>query len=136
MNTTRRDFIRNTSIVSLGFLGLNQFVSACEKFSESVGYGPLLPPEDGILSLPKGFSAKVISRKGDIMSDGLISPGMYDGMGVFKLNNDKIILIRNHENLPGVAESGPFGAGNELMNKINKDKIYDLAKGERTCVGG
>jgi secreted PhoX family phosphatase len=91
---------------------------------------------EGVLSLPKGFSSKVISRRGDVMSDGLISPGMHDGMGVFKLSQDKMILIRNHENLPGAEATGPFGLGNKLMDKINKNKIYDIAKGERTCVGG
>ncbi len=135
MNSSRRDFIKNTGIVSLGFVGLNQFVSGCNT-SAGLGYGPLLPPSNEILSLPKGFSSVVISRKGDLMNDGLISPGMHDGMGVFKLNNEKMILIRNHENLPGAVATGPFGAGNKLINKISKDKIYDFAKGERTCVGG
>ncbi len=136
MNNSRRDFIRNTGIVSLGFIGLNQFISTGCSIRTGLGYGPLLPTMEGVLSLPKGFSSKVISRRGDVMSDGLISPGMHDGMGVFKLSQDKMILIRNHENLPGAEATGPFGLGNKLMDKINKNKIYDIAKGERTCVGG
>ncbi len=136
MNNSRRNFIKNAGIVSLGFVGLNQFISTgCSTISVP-GYGVLLPPSEGILSLPKGFSSTVISRKGDLMNDGLISPGMHDGMGVFKGNNDKIILIRNHENLPGAEATGPFAVGSKLMNKVSKDKIYDFAKGERTCVGG
>lgn len=135
MNNSRRDFIKNTSVVSLGFIGLNQFISTGCGTLSGLGYAPLVSASDGILSLPEGFSSAVISRKGDLMNDGLISRGMHDGMGVFKWNNDKIILIRNHENLPA-AETGPFGAGNKLMNKISRDKIYDIAKGERTCVGG
>jgi len=136
MNNSRRDFIKNTGIISLGFVGLNQFISAGCSVSSGFGYGPLLPPSDGVLSLPKGFSSTIISRKGDLMSDGLFSPGMHDGMGVFKGSNDKIILVRNHENVPGAVATGPFGTDNKLMNKINRDKIYDIAKGERTCVGG
>jgi secreted PhoX family phosphatase len=137
MNNSRRNFIKNTGIVSIGFVGLNQFISTGGTINTGLGYGPLLPAASGgILSLPKGFSATVISRKGDMMNDGLISPGMHDGMGVFKGNNEKIILIRNHENSPGAEDTGPFGIGNKLMNKVSKDKIYDFAKGERTCVGG
>ncbi len=137
MNNSRRYFIKNTGIVSLGFLGLNQFISTGCKTSAGLSYGPLLPPSsEGVLSLPKGFSSAIISRKGDLMNDGLMSPGMHDGMGVFKWNNKKMILIRNHENVPGAEATGPFGAGNKLINKISKGKIYDLAKEEHTCVGG
>ncbi|CAA9489487.1 MAG: FIG00873248: hypothetical protein, partial [uncultured Segetibacter sp.] len=136
MNNSRRDFIKNTSIVSLGFLGLNQFISTGCKVSARVGHGALVRRSNEILSLPKGFSAKVISRRGDLMNDGLVSPGMHDGMGVFKGSNGKIVLIRNHENSPGTDEMGPFGAGNKMIDKVSKNKIYDFAKGERTCVGG
>ncbi len=134
MNDSRRNFIKNTSIISLGFVGLNQFITGCST-SAGINYGPLLQSE-GVLSLPKGFSSTIISRRGDKMSDGLISPGMHDGMGVFKGRNDKIILIRNHENLPGAEGTGPFGAGNKLMYKVSRNKIYDYAKAQRTCVGG
>ena len=123
-------------MVSLGFLGLNEFIHGGTGISGAPGYGPLVYPPDGILSLPKGFSSTVISRKGDLMDDGLISPGMYDGMGVFKFNNEKMILVRNHENLPGAVDYGPFGTGSKLISKVSKDKIYDFAKGQRTCVGG
>lgn len=136
MNSSRRDFIKNTSIVSLGFLGLNQFITTGCKVSAGLGYGALVPRSNEILSLPKGFSAKVISRRGDLMNDDLVSPGMHDGMGVFKGSNGKVILIRNHENLPGADATGPFGAGNKMIDKVSKNKIYDFAKGERPCVGG
>ena len=98
MNNSRRDFIRNTSLVSLGFLGLNQCaLTGCKVNTElGFGFGPLLQQGGEILSLPKGFTAKVISEKGKVMSDGLFSPGNHDGMGVFKWNDGKIILIRNH----------------------------------------
>jgi len=136
MNNSRRNFIKNASIVSIGFAGLNQFLLSGCNTTSGLNYGPLLPASEGVLSLPKGFTSTIISRKGDMMSDGLFSPGMHDGMGVFKGNNDKIILIRNHENLPGADEKGPFGTGNKLMYKVSRNKIYDYANGERTCVGG
>jgi len=142
MNNSRRDFIRNTSLVSLGFLGLNQFATNAatlgfiEKNNFVPNYGPLSYKQGDILSLPNGFSGKVISRRGEVMSDGLLSPGAHDGMGVFKWKNNKSILIRNHELSPGSKGSGPFGKNNELLNKINQNDIYDFGKGDSMCYGG
>lgn len=142
MNNSRRDFIRNTSLVSLGFLGLNQFAANAatlgfiEKNNFVPNYGPLSYKQGDILSLPNGFSGKVISRRGEVMSDGLLSPGAHDGMGVFKWKNNKSILIRNHELSPGSKGSGPFGKNNELLNKINQNDIYDFGKGDSMCYGG
>jgi len=140
MDNSRRSFIRNTGLVSLGFIGLNNYAAnaAMDIFSSpelGIGFGPLSYREGDVLSLPKGFSAKVISRKGDQMADGLVVPGMYDGMGSFAVKG-KTILIRNHENVPGADELGPFGKNHELIHKIDKQKIYDFGKGKDLCVGG
>lgn len=136
MNTSRRDFIRNTSLVSLGFLGLNQLVTQCKPASD-FGFGALHHKEGDILSLPKGFSARVISRQGDHMTDGFYSPGANDGMGAFKGKDGKVLIIRNHELTPGSYGSGPFGKGNELLEKLGREKIYDYASGGKyVCVGG
>ena len=61
------------------------------------GYGPLQPagPE---LELPAGFTYTVLSYNGKPMSDGLPTPGAFDGMAAFPLPNGNIRLIRNHEN--------------------------------------
>ena len=142
MSNTRREFIRNTGLVSLGFLGLSQFAANAAALGFIEGndllrsFGPLTHQQGDILSLPEGFKAKVISRKGDRMNDGLLSPGAHDGMGVFKWKKNKMILIRNHELSPGAVASGPFGKNNELLNRVSKDDIYDFGKGERICYGG
>jgi secreted PhoX family phosphatase len=134
---SRRTFIKNTGIVSLGFFGLNQFALAGSHAKMVKKIGPLVYKNGGILSLPEGFSAKVISRTGDIMHDGLSTPGAFDGMGVFEGSNDRLIIIRNHELSPGSYGDGPFGERNKLLSKIDKNKIYDFAKGkDRICVGG
>lgn len=136
MDNSRRNFVKHAGIVSLGFMGLNQFLMGCNS-GFAAGYGKLSYRDGDILSLPKGFSAKVISRKGDLMNDGLLSPGNHDGMGIFKWKNDKVLLIRNHEITPGSYGTGPFGEGNKLIGKIDKNKIYDYAAGgDRICVGG
>lgn len=139
---SRRSFLKNTSFVSLGFIGLNQFINnhtVAESISElaaQMRFGPLVSQQGDILALPEGFTHKVISRHGDMMSDGLISPGMHDGMGAFPLSNDRIMLIRNHEISPGPQPTSPFGPQNQHIGKITKSKVYDYAKGERTCLGG
>ena len=136
---TRRKFIKSAGIVSLGFFGLNQCVlSGCNvNAAPSFGFGPLAHKEGDILSLPRGFSATVISRKGDVMSDGLYAPGNHDGMGMFGWEGDRVLMIRNHELTPGSYEDGPFKQNKALIDKIGKDKIYDFAQGgDRICVGG
>jgi len=136
MNESRRIFIKNAGVVSLGFMGLNQFLSSCNGGLAN-GFGKLISHEGDILSLPKGFVAKVISRKGDVMSDGLFSPGNHDGMGLFNWKDGKLLLIRNHELTPGSFDEGPFGSENKLIHKIDRSKIYDDAGGsDRVCVGG
>jgi secreted PhoX family phosphatase len=138
MNHSRRAFLRNYGLASLGFLGLNQCtMTGCRLPFNQNGFGRLVHKEGDILSLPEQFSAKVISRKGNIMSDGLYSPGSHDGMGIFALDKKKMILIRNHEISPGSFDDGPFGTRNELLDKVSKDDIYDFAKGsDRMCIGG
>ncbi|HEY1010980.1 MAG: alkaline phosphatase PhoX [Daejeonella sp.] len=142
MINSRRDFIKSTGLIGLGFLGLNQLaVEAAAlgfvNYNDAGGkYGPLEYRQGEILSLPKGFTGKIISRRGDKMSDGLLSPGAHDGMGVFKLRGNKIILIRNHELSPGAITSGPFGKSNELLYKVDKSNIYDYGNGDAMCYGG
>ena len=48
MKATRREFIRSSAMVGLGFLGLYKFSAGNElKHSAEVGYGPLLPDPKG-----------------------------------------------------------------------------------------
>ncbi|HUQ66533.1 MAG TPA: alkaline phosphatase PhoX [Flavitalea sp.] len=139
MNDSRRNFIRNAALASLGFVGLNQCMLTGLRSvpGNRVGYGKLIYTKGNMLSLPEKFSASVISRTGEVMTDGLISPGSHDGMGIYGLNNQRMILIRNHELTPGSFDQGPFGKRNELIGKISKDKIYDFAKqSDKMCVGG
>lgn len=142
MNNRRREFIRNSGLVSLGFLGLNQFAANAAAMGFVAendfvpNYGELVHKQGDLLKLPPGFSVKVISRKGDVMNDGFYTPGAFDGMGVFKGKNNKMILIRNHELSPGAIKNGPFGSKNELLHKLNREYIYDFGKADHLCCGG
>lgn len=137
MKATRREFIRSSAMVGIGFLGLSRFSVANTLTSNTqAGYGPLITDPKGVLNLPKGFTYQIISRQGSTMSDGLLVPGKGDGMAAFKGKNNRTILIRNHENVPNDLKNGPFGKKNELLQKVDKRKFYDYGMGEVPCIGG
>ncbi|MGB3806867.1 MAG: alkaline phosphatase PhoX, partial [Erythrobacter sp.] len=75
------------------------------------GYGPLVSDPAGMLDLPRGFSYRVLSSLGDPMSDGGTVPDKADGMGCLDLGNDEIVLVRNHELVPGDDAGGPIAKG-------------------------
>ena len=137
MKSTRREFIRSSAMVGVGFLGLYKFSSADALPSPTqAGYGPLVTDPKGIFNLPQRFTYQIISKQGNTMSDGLFVPGKGDGMATFKGKNNRTILIRNHENTPNDFENGPFGKNNELLPKVNKQKFYDYGSGKFPGIGG
>ena len=137
MKATRREFIRSSAMVGIGFLGLYKYSEAnAVATSAQVGYGPLLDDPKGIFNLPKGFTYQIISKQGSTMSDGLLVPGKGDGMATFKGKNNRTILIRNHENTSNDFKNGAFGKTNELLSKVPKQKFYDYGNGKLPCLGG
>ena len=102
----------------------------------SLGYGPLQKDPKGILNLPKGFTYKIISTKGNKMDDGLLLPGAPDGMGAFKGKENRTIVVRNHELSPDDLEQGGFGTDNELISNLLPEQFYDFGKGELPSLGG
>jgi hypothetical protein len=137
---SRRQFLKLTGAVSLGFLGLRQFAGeplAARPLSDvPFGYGPLVPDPKGILNLPQGFSYQIVSRQGDNMNDGLLVPGAPDGMATFPGPNGKTILVRNHEMSPDNLKQGAFGKRNKLLSGIDKGRFYDFGRGEMPSLGG
>lgn len=60
------------------------------------------------------------------MRDGLLVPGLPDGMAAFPGNNGRTILIRNHEMSPGRSgERSAFGANFERLTNFDSSKLYD-----------
>ena len=143
----RRKFLYQSSRYSLGFLGLQAFVSACDSgggeqlakgFNNSLhpGYGPLQTDPEGIMNLPQGFTYKVISRRGDQMADGFLVPGMADGMATFQGPDNKVLIVRNHEVSPGDTEEGAFGSDLALLSNLSQEQLYDYGNGTVPCLGG
>ncbi|PSJ37687.1 alkaline phosphatase PhoX [Allosphingosinicella deserti] len=99
-------------LTSLAFSGLA--LSACatsmapRSSAATAGFGPLEPDPNQLLDLPRGFSYRVISAFGDPMDDGFRVPDRADGMGAFRLDQDRVALVRNHELQPKHAADGPF----------------------------
>ncbi|MBC2607764.1 alkaline phosphatase PhoX [Pelagicoccus albus] len=135
---SRREFIKNTAL-SLGFIGLQVYVTGCAKGSGSakarVGYGPLTGGPDELLKLPKGFSYTSFSKTGELMDDGLAVPGDHDGMAAFPLDEDRVILVRNHELDPNEQAKSPFFGNREKIPQY-LEKQYDPAHGSGDCCGG
>lgn len=99
--------------------------------SADLAYGSLHPDVDGILDLPAGFNYRVLSKRGAIMNDGLKVPNRADGMGCLALDNERCILIRNHE-------ISPYQEGEMDSRDLNKvaDLAYDIDYYGRALPGG
>ncbi|MBI1292109.1 DUF839 domain-containing protein [bacterium] len=144
MTFSRRSFIKSSLAVTAGFAGLHQLLgsqafAAAKNLSDmqAHGFGPLVADPNGIFDLPAGFSYKVVSRPGDVMSDGLLLPGVPDGMAAFAGEGDNVLVVRNHEISPGDLDSSPWGEESELLSKTPAESIYDTgAAGKPPCLGG
>ena len=97
----RRAFLGG-SAATLGFAlagagSLDPFTSSAAAATRtSAGYGPL-QPAGPLLSLPKGFSYKVIGESGRAGAGGFVHPGDPDAMGCFARPGGGSTLVTNHE---------------------------------------
>ncbi len=138
MDSSRRDFLRQSSFFAAGFFALRSFCNQPVLAGEAHirgPYGPLVDDVNGVLDLPAGFSYRVISTSGKPMSDGLFTPGLPDGMAAFSGPDGLTILVRNHELMPFQGPSA-FGKFNELFGKVDIKKIYDPGHGLTPHNGG
>jgi hypothetical protein len=100
----RRQF--GKGLVSLAFSGLatnllaNTLTGGRTQMPTELAYGKLIPDPKGVLDLPAGFDYKIISSLGTTMDDGLPVPNRADGMGCFALDEERVVLVRNHEISP------------------------------------
>jgi len=101
MEISRRRF--NQGLLALAFTGLSRQVTGASLFNHDISkvikneYGDLIEDPAGVLDLPKGFSYEIISALDDVMADGLPVPDRADGMGCFQVDEDRVVLVRNHE---------------------------------------
>lgn len=148
MKVTRRNFIRSSMAVTAAFAGLRSVGDALAEGVNGavdagatsggggVGFGPIVADPQKVLSLPEGFSYRVISQMGRVMEDGLRVPGQPDGMAAFEGPDGKVVLVCNHElwNLP--YSRGPYGWTNELLSKVDPATMYDPGVDGHVPLGG
>jgi len=132
---SRRDFLRNASIVTIGFAGLRH-ITGCASTGDEAVEMTLKPDPKKLFDLPEGFTYQAISRQGERMDDGLFVPGKHDGMATFAGPDAKTILVRNHELEPGDKDVGPFGKKNELLEYPDQHLFYDFGRGKKPMLGG
>lgn len=104
--------------------------------NDGLGFGPLKPDPNGVIDLPKGFSYTVISERGQEMDDGLLVPGLQDGMAAFTGNDGQVILVCNHETHPYEVSQSPFGRRAERIEHIDQGAHYDMGMGKSPALGG
>jgi secreted PhoX family phosphatase len=149
MIASRRHLVTG-SAAALAFAGLARFAGAQDQppqvsadaleadpyRSEVEGYGRLVRDPAGLFDLPQGFSYTVVSRAGEPMSDGLLTPAKMDGMGCFAVDRDRVALVRNHE-LKGLeTRRSAFGPQGALAAKVPADRIYDRTDEGLPMAGG
>ena len=128
MFATRRSVIGGLSAAAIGFAGL-KLLSSADPASAGLdveGYGPMVPDPARLLDLPRGFSYRIVSRQGEPMSDGLLTPAAFDGMASFPVRGaaNQVALVRNHEIWPNDKQGGAFHANGPT---IPRAKIFDFA---------
>ena len=100
------------------------------------GFGPLKRDPNGVIDLPEGFSYTVISERGQEMDDGLLVPGLQDGMAAFPGDDGQIILVCNHETHPYEITQSAFGLRAERIERIDQTAHYDMGMGKSPALGG
>jgi len=103
---------------------------------ESKVFGDLKPDPDAILDLPAGFSYTIVAARGEEMDDGLLVPGLADGMAAFPGDDGNVILVCNHEIRPHEVQESPFGVEAERFPVAQQDAVYDNGLGKSPALGG
>ena len=127
---TRKEFIKRSLAVSVGFYGLSHFLLGPQQL-----FSRPFHSRNKWLELPEGFDAFLISEWGQPMSDGLLVPGKPDGMGSFSLGG-KTIIVRNHEVSPRDVASGAFGEDYRLLQQLSGEDFFDHGFGKNPSLGG
>jgi len=116
----RRSFLKTAAVGAAAAVPFTAFIERGQAHGRGrhrgVGYGPLAPVVDEttglpLLLLPKGFSYVSFGWTGDLMTNGLPTPGSHDGMAAFGDRRHRVRLVRNHERGNGTPFSGAYYDG-------------------------
>ncbi len=129
---TRRHFVRLLAIAAAS----PTLARTETNPSAGPGFGPLTPDPDSIIDLPAGFGYTIVARRGQEMDDGLLVPGLQDGMAAFAGSDGQVILVCNHETHPYEVAESPFGARAERFATVDRRFQYDSGKDKSPGLGG
>lgn len=157
----RRSFLQAASAVAAGAAtGLGIDVLGARGAAATVRTGgpiELLPVKDQatgleLIKLPRGFEYTTYGWTGDVMDDGIPTPGAHDGMAAFRTGHgrrrDEVNIVRNHEqgSLSGAFATGmtydPLATGgtSTLTFDLDREEFTaswaSLAGTIRNCAGG
>lgn len=109
----RRQFLGSTAVAMAALVasGCSVRGPAGTGSPRVAGYGDLVADPAGFIDLPQGFSYRILSKLGDRMDDGGSVPDAADGMGCFDIGGGKLVLVRNHELMPGQDIGDPLPKG-------------------------
>lgn len=126
---------RRRFIQSIGAAALAPAVTQSCRATEGMLPG-LRPDDNGILDLPDRFSYRVVSRAGDLMSDGLRVPAAHDGMAAFEGGDGRIVVICNHEMKTRWSDRGAFGEDYTELPEATRSLLYDRGGDRTPALGG
>jgi uncharacterized protein len=156
----RRSFLKRAGAVTAGTLAVgtgvevltqrfaaasSSAVAGDRRQSAKRGYGELelrspINGGEAWLALPSHFKYSVLSRIGDPMSDGTLTPRACDGMGAFADGRHGVRLVRNHEirflGSGASATQGQYVVGREVGGGLRSyPGTYDpAARGGNTTI--
>lgn len=132
----RRQFLKSSAAATAAFSGL-ALISGCASADRAIQVAPinLVPDPNGLLDLPEGFSYTVVSTEGEMMSDGLLTPGDFDGMAAFDMP-DGLTLVRNHELSPRQMGRSAHVRDGASIGETDISRFYDPANDGSGLPGG
>ena len=140
---TRKSFLKNTSFLTLGFVGFGNYLLSNSVNTLNRISSKLIKDPKGIIDLPDGFKYKIISQFKNKMHDNLQVPDHADGMGCFKINKNRVALIRNHElgrfeefNFKKDYKKSAFANMKDIPSVYPTNLIYDNCADGVPCFGG
>ncbi|MBO8184931.1 DUF839 domain-containing protein [Streptomyces sp. DW4-2] len=154
---SRRDVLRTSAFGGLGIVVAGSLDAIAAPAAAAVtrragGYGKLVPDPAGLLSLPEGFSYRIVAETGVTkLESGEPTPSDPDGTACFARSGGQgFVLVNNHENsgkeahlvppLPGLTYDPGAGGGttNIVVDADGKrvGEYVSLAGTHNNCAGG
>lgn len=125
MEITRRTFLGGALAAIAAFRGAR---GQDDEAAGTRGAATLMPDPEGNLDLRSGFRYRILSRTGEPMDDGFLTPGRPDGMAALPRRDGRIALIRNHELNPSQQALSAAGSDIARLAQLGS-RLYDPGGG-------